>query len=66
MNGRALVEQLRPIRPRVSVLYMSGYTDDAVVRRGVLEHDTQFIQKPFDAAGLAAKVREALDDIPGE
>ena len=57
LSGRALVERLRPLRPEMQVLYMSGYTDDAIVRHGVLDPDTLFIQKPFSPAALGHKVR---------
>ncbi|MGH7374162.1 MAG: PAS domain S-box protein [Candidatus Rokuibacteriota bacterium] len=60
-SGRALVERLRPLRPEMQVLYMSGYTNEAIVRHGVLDPDTLFIQKPFTPATLAHKVRAALD-----
>jgi CheY-like chemotaxis protein len=60
-SGRALVERLRPLRPEMQVLYMSGYTNEAIVRHGVLDPDTQFIQKPFSPAGLGHKVRAAID-----
>ena len=60
-SGRALVERLRPLRPEMQVLYMSGYTNDAIVRHGVLDPDTLFIQKPFSPAALGHKVRAAID-----
>ncbi|HKC09070.1 MAG TPA: PAS domain S-box protein [Methylomirabilota bacterium] len=60
-SGRALVERLRPLRPEMQVLYMSGYTNEAIVRHGVLDPDTLFIQKPFSPAGLGHKVRAAID-----
>jgi DNA-binding NarL/FixJ family response regulator len=48
--------------PQIRVLFMSGYTDDAVVRRGVLAQETHFLPKPFEAEGLVREVRGALDD----
>jgi CheY-like chemotaxis protein len=60
MNGRALAEALRAERPRVQVLYMSGYTDDVIADRGVLEPGTLLLMKPFTAAALLRSVHEAL------
>ena len=60
-SGRALVERLRPLRPEMQVLYMSGYTNEAIVRHGVLDPDTLFIQKPFTPHALGHRVRAALD-----
>jgi CheY-like chemotaxis protein len=60
-GGRVIVEQLADARPGIKVLYMSGYTDDAVIRHGVLRAEAAFIQKPFTPVSLAAKVREVLD-----
>jgi two-component system cell cycle sensor histidine kinase/response regulator CckA len=61
MSGRELAERLAPLRPSMSVLYMSGYTDGAVIRHGVLGADTAFLQKPFTPATLVQRVRETLD-----
>jgi PAS domain S-box-containing protein len=61
MSGRKIAEHLALLRPGMKVLYMSGYTDDSVVRQGVLEANTAFLQKPFTPASLARKVREVLD-----
>ncbi|MFN2515260.1 MAG: ATP-binding protein [Pyrinomonadaceae bacterium] len=61
MSGREIADRLAGIRPRLKVLYMSGYTDDAIVRHGLLDAKLNFIQKPFDAATATRKVREVLD-----
>jgi len=61
MGGLQLAERLAAIRPRMKVLYMSGYADSAVVRQGVLEHGMHFIGKPFSSAELTRKVRQVLD-----
>jgi two-component system cell cycle sensor histidine kinase/response regulator CckA len=61
MSGRELAENVSAIRPDTRVLYMSGFTDDAVVRHGVLDDGVWFIQKPFSAESLALKAREVLD-----
>ncbi|MEO5988810.1 MAG: response regulator [Candidatus Eisenbacteria bacterium] len=61
VGGRELATSLRIKRPGLRVLYMSGYTDDAVIRNGVLEPASAFLQKPFTPAALAQKVREVLE-----
>src|SRR5216110_2815616 len=61
MSGRELAERLAPTRPEMKVLYTSGYTDDAMVRQGVLSAGVAFLQKPFVPDTLARKVREVLD-----
>jgi two-component system, cell cycle sensor histidine kinase and response regulator CckA len=61
MSGRELVQRLAILRPASKVLFMSGYTANAVVHRGALESETEFLQKPFTAATLTRKVRDILD-----
>jgi signal transduction histidine kinase/ActR/RegA family two-component response regulator len=60
MNGRALVEHLKIVRPEARIIFMSGYTNDVIVRHGVFNADVAFIPKPFTPAELAKKVAQVL------
>src|SRR5690606_208989 len=60
MNGPELVEKARQIRPKLKVLYTSGYNDSAIVRHGRLHEGVQLLQKPYQRNTLAKKVREML------
>jgi two-component system cell cycle sensor histidine kinase/response regulator CckA len=60
ISGRELAGRVKTIRPEIKVLFMSGYTDQAVVRHGILDTDAALLQKPFTMAALAAKLREIL------
>jgi len=61
MSGRELAELFNEFCPRAGVLFMSGYTDDAIIRHGVLDDGIDFIQKPFSYRDLARRIREILD-----
>jgi CheY-like chemotaxis protein len=60
MSGKQLVDRLQRTRPDLKVLYMSGYTDNAIVHYGILDPGTPFIQKPFTRDVLGMKIRELL------
>jgi PAS domain S-box-containing protein len=60
-NGRHLAEAVSALHPEAGILYMSGYTDDAIVRHGVLEPGTRFLQKPFASDALLRKVRQVIE-----
>jgi CheY-like chemotaxis protein len=64
LNGRELADRLAAQRPNTRVLFTSGYTDRAIVERGVLEANLAFIAKPFAPADFLKKVREVLDACP--
>ena len=61
LSGKELAQRAAALRPGMKVLFMSGYTDDAIVHHGVLDAGTPFLQKPFTPRSLAQKVREVLD-----
>jgi PAS domain S-box-containing protein len=61
LNGPQVAERISAIRPSLKVMYMSGFTDDMVIRHGTIKPDVHFLQKPFTPATLAHKVREVLD-----
>lgn len=60
-SGKEVAERLISLRPEMKVLFMSGYTDEAIVHHGVLDSKVEFIQKPFSPAALCRRVREVLD-----
>jgi CheY-like chemotaxis protein len=62
LSGPAVAEALTALRPSIRVLYMSGYTDEAIVRTGVLQEGKPFLQKPFTPLQLSRKIREVLDE----
>jgi two-component system, cell cycle sensor histidine kinase and response regulator CckA len=61
MGGVDLASRVAAVHPETKVLYMSGYTDDAIVRSGLVGEGIHFLQKPFTPAALAGKVRQVLD-----
>jgi two-component system, cell cycle sensor histidine kinase and response regulator CckA len=66
ISGRTLAERLREIRPETKVLYMSGYTDDVILKHGILAGGAPFLSKPFNASDLRRKVRQILDARPAQ
>jgi CheY-like chemotaxis protein len=62
MSGRELAEHVTRLRPDIKILYMSGYTDNAIVHHGLLEPDINFLQKPFSTTALSHQVRQVLDE----
>jgi CheY-like chemotaxis protein len=65
MSGPDLMRQIEPQRPKMRVLYISGYTDEAIVHHGISQSGAAFLQKPFVPDALARKVREVLDNSDG-
>jgi PAS domain S-box-containing protein len=61
MSGRELVSKIEAVRPGIKALYISGYTDNAIVRHGILDPGIAFLQKPFTIDGFARKVRAVID-----
>jgi two-component system cell cycle sensor histidine kinase/response regulator CckA len=66
LNGRQLADRLKVLRPTLPVLFMSGYTDDEMVRRGLIEPHHPFLSKPFTPEILAAKVRQLIDQAANQ
>ncbi len=63
-SGAELAREAQRRRPDLKVLYTSGYTDNAIIHRGVLDEDAEMINKPFRKAALARKIRGILDRDP--
>jgi two-component system, cell cycle sensor histidine kinase and response regulator CckA len=61
LGGTTLVARLKTVRPSLKALYISGYTDNAIVHHGILDSHVAFLQKPFTVESLARKVREVLN-----
>ena len=60
MNGKDLAAQLRALKPKLRVLFISGYTADVITRQGTLDEGVNFLQKPFSTQDLAARLSEIL------
>ncbi len=66
MSGRDLAKKLSETHPHIKILYVSGYTEEAIIHQGVLEAGTAFLQKPFTLQALSRKVRDVLHPSPGD
>jgi DNA-binding NtrC family response regulator len=68
LSGKDVADQIKSVHPETKVLYMSGYTDEAIVHHGIVDADIEFIQKPFTERALTRKIREVLNagTPPGE
>jgi CheY-like chemotaxis protein len=64
MSGCELVEQVRPLRPDMHILYVSGYSEEAIARQGQLTEGIELLAKPFTPGVLTAKIRQLLDQTP--
>ena len=62
MSGQVVAEKMREFRPNIRVLFVSGYTDDVIVRHGILHDGVAFLQKPYTRDGLASKIRAVLEN----
>jgi len=62
MSGKVLIDRLKQKLPDLKALYMSGYTDNAIVQHGILDADVPFIQKPFEVRELSRRIRETLKE----
>lgn len=65
MSGRRIADRLRKLRPNIKVLFMSGYTDDAILQHGILNSGVAYLQKPLTPRALTSKVREVLQRKSG-
>lgn len=66
MSGRDLADKMASLRPEMKIIYMSGYTDNAIVHHGILDNGATLIQKPFSPQSLALRVRQILDTDKSE
>jgi CheY-like chemotaxis protein len=64
ISGKTLAEEVSRARPDLKTLFMSSYTDEAIVQHGVSDAEVAYLQKPFSLMALAAKIRSVLDNLP--